>query len=254
MSKNFELMQRIGLEPEAEIKTRTSPRLPVIEPKVPRLRNGDLPKLEQVALDQTLRLVQRVFMVQTPDAPRVVAFAGIEQGSGCSQVCSMAAKVLAKNVAGSVCLVDANLRSPALANSFRIPNRHGLSDALREPESVKTFVGQLGAENLWLLSAGSFPEESFSLLNSSRLKERFAELRAEFDYIVIDAPPLTQFADVTALGQLSDGLVMILEANSTRREAALDVARNLRAAQIRILGAVLDKRTFPIPDSLYRRI
>ncbi len=254
MSKNFELMQRIGLEPEAEIKSRVPPRLPVMEPKVARLRTGNLSRLEQVALDQTLKLVQRVFMLQTPDAPRVVVFAGIEPGSGCSQVCSAAAKILAKNVAGSVCLVDANLRSPKLADSFRIPNHHGLSDALREPQPVKTFVGQLGADNLWLLSAGSLPDESFSLLNSSPLKERFAELRTEFDYVVVDAPPLTHFADAVALGQLSDGLVMILEANATRREAALDVARNLRAAQIRILGAVLNKRTFPIPDSLYRRV
>ena len=47
---------------------------------------------------------------------------------------------------------------------------------------------------------------------------------------------------------------MVLEANSTRREAALRVAEGLRAKQVRVLGAVLNKRTFPIPDSLYHRL
>jgi len=49
-------------------------------------------------------------------------------------------------------------------------------------------------------------------------------------------------------------LVLVLEANSTRKEAALMVMESLHAAQIKVLGAVLNKRTFPIPESLYRRL
>jgi Mrp family chromosome partitioning ATPase len=56
-----------------------------------------------------------------------------------------------------------------------------------------------------------------------------------------------------ALGKLADGFVLVLEANSTRREAAMRVTESLSQAQIRVLGAVLNKRTFPIPESLYRR-
>jgi succinoglycan biosynthesis transport protein ExoP len=56
------------------------------------------------------------------------------------------------------------------------------------------------------------------------------------------------------LGQLTDGLVLVLEANSTRREAALRITENLNAAHVQILGAVLNKRTFPIPGPLYSRL
>ena len=48
--------------------------------------------------------------------------------------------------------------------------------------------------------------------------------------------------------------MLVLEANATRREAAFRVSEHLRASQIRVLGAVLNKRTFPIPESLYRRL
>jgi Mrp family chromosome partitioning ATPase len=91
-------------------------------------------------------------------------------------------------------------------------------------------------------------------LNSDSLKARFEELRTEFDYLLVDAPSLGRYADATALGRLTDGLVLVLEANSTRKETALNVTDNLRAAQIPILGAVLNKRTFPIPESIYRRL
>jgi Mrp family chromosome partitioning ATPase len=53
---------------------------------------------------------------------------------------------------------------------------------------------------------------------------------------------------------LTDGFVLILEANVTRREAALKVSENLRASGIQVLGAVLNKRTFPIPESLYHKL
>jgi len=86
------------------------------------------------------------------------------------------------------------------------------------------------------------------------MKARIAELRKEFDYVLIDAPPLNSYSDGLVLAHLSDGVVMVLEANATRREAALRVAEDLRAKQVRVLGAVLNKRTFPIPDSLYHRV
>jgi succinoglycan biosynthesis transport protein ExoP len=79
-------------------------------------------------------------------------------------------------------------------------------------------------------------------------------LREEFDHVLIDAPPLSQYADAISLGQLTDGLVLVLEANSTRRESAIKVMENVRRSNIQVLGAVLNKRTFPIPESLYHRL
>jgi Mrp family chromosome partitioning ATPase len=86
------------------------------------------------------------------------------------------------------------------------------------------------------------------------MKARFDELRSEFDYLLVDTPSLTRYADATALGRLTDGLVVVLQANSTRKETALRVMEDLRAAQIPVLAAVLNKRTFPIPDSIYHRL
>jgi Mrp family chromosome partitioning ATPase len=118
---------------------------------------------------------------------------------------------------------------------------------------IRSFAKPVSNKNLWLLSCGSLAVDSANLLNSERIKTRFQELRDEFDYVIIDAPPMSRYADAMALGKLADGFVLVLEANSTRREAAMRVTESLSQAQIRVLGAVLNKRTFPIPESLYRR-
>jgi Mrp family chromosome partitioning ATPase len=107
---------------------------------------------------------------------------------------------------------------------------------------------------LWLISAGALSAASTTLLTSERIKSRLAELRSEFTFIIIDAPPLTRYADAIAIGKLADGLVLILEAGATRREAAQLASTNLRSSGIPILGAVLNKRTFPIPEKIYKRL
>jgi len=65
---------------------------------------------------------------------------------------------------------------------------------------------------------------------------------------------LNAFADGMLLARLLDGVVLVLEANSTRREAALQVTESLKTTKIVILGAVLNNRTFPIPEAVYKRL
>jgi len=145
-------------------------------------------------------------------------------------------------------------RSPALPAMFGTTNHHGLADALLQEGPIRSFAKPVCNDGLWLLSSGSMAADSPNLLSSERLKARVLELRKEFDFVIVDAPPLTRYADAIALGQASDGIVLVLEAESTRREAALMAVETLRSSKIRILGAVLNKRTFPIPEKIYSRI
>jgi protein-tyrosine kinase len=252
MSRNFELMQNLSRD-VAETSIPRPRRVIPVEPDGLRRTRARF-DLSQMAREETLRLVQRLFLQQAQKSPRAILFAGIEQGTGCSQVCLLVAEILRSAVTGSICLVDANFRSPSLPRLLGTTNGYGLTNALLQEGPVRSFARPLPIENSWLLSCGSLGPDSINLLNSQRMKARFDELRAQFDYLLIDAPSLCRYADATALGRLTDGLVLVLEANTTRKETALNVMGNLRAAQIQVLGAVLNKRTFPIPESLYRRL
>ena len=248
MSKHFELMQKIEQDEPHFSELRPVPIVPL--PSRKGIRNGRT----RWAHDEALRLVQQVFLLQMKAPPRVVVFASIDHGNGCSQMCTSVAEILSKSARRPVCLVEGNFRSPALPDLFGTTNHLGLTDALHQNGPISLFAKLVNEDNLWLLSSGSLAADSPSLLTADRLSDRVAELRQEFEFVIIDAPPLTQYSDALALGQLSDGLVMVLQADSTRREAASMAAATLRSAKIPILAAVLNKRTFPIPDAIYKRL
>jgi capsular exopolysaccharide synthesis family protein len=252
MSKNFELIQQA----EMNLGSAAAPAKRTYSNGSAATNGGGAVELniDRLTREESQKLVQRVFLAQGADNPRVVVFAGIDHGNGCSQICAQTARILADNVTGSICLLDANLRTPSLPNIFGVTNHHGLTDALVQAESVRNYTKPLTPSNLWLLSCGSMPAGSANMLTSAKMKDRIAELRKEFDYVLVDAPPLNEYSDAIALGQIADGLVLVLEANATRRESALRIAETLRATQIRVLGAVLNKRTFPIPEGLYNRL
>jgi len=254
MSKNFELLQQAGISVESEIAD--FPKRKADFPSIEREAGREQPQAkagpDRLAGEESLKLVQRIFLAQGARRPRTVVFVGIDRGNGCSRICADAARVLANNVSGSVCLVEANLRWPSLPQFFGVTNHWGLTDALLREDPICGFAQQLHPDNLWLLSCGSLDADSPNLLNSARLKPRLEELRTEFDYVLVDVPPINHYSDAISLGQLADGVAIVLEAHSTRRQSALKAVTTLQAAQIPILGAVLNKRTFPIPEMLYR--
>ncbi|MGA7521127.1 MAG: CpsD/CapB family tyrosine-protein kinase [Acidobacteriaceae bacterium] len=250
MSRNFELMQELSVNSWQQRPKRITDTIVADDDAMPAHPTGAvLP-----ASDEVLRLVQRVFL-QTQQCPRVVAFAGVNGGEGCSRICASAAEVLAGTVTGSVCLVDANFRSPALPSLFQTTNHHGLTNSLLSEGPIRSFAKPMSEDKkLWLLSSGALGIDSANLLTSERLKARVGELRGEFEFVLIDTPPMTPYGDAITIGPLTDGLIMIIEAESTRREPALTAADALRTAGIPILAAVLNNRTFPIPESLYSRL
>jgi Mrp family chromosome partitioning ATPase len=162
--------------------------------------------------------------------------------------------VLASQVRGSVCIVDCNLRAPGLHQQFAMDNHFGLSDALLRSDPLHQYVRQLSRKNLWLLSCGSTIENWEEKVASGSLRQRLTELRAQFDYVLMDVASTNTCNDGIVLGSSSDGIVLVLKANSTRRDIARKALQELKAANIPVLGAVLNQRTFPIPDNIYNRL
>ena len=236
MSKNYELMRELERD-RAFFSTRfREPAFPL-----PGDQQSD-PADQNAPSELILLLVERLFLRRTP-APRMVVFAAVDHGSGCSQIAVLAAKTLTGMASAGVCLVEANFHSPALPRILRTTNYSGLSDALRGPGEITAFAKPVWKQGLWLLSSGPVAADSAALLTSGRMALRSAELRKAFEFVIVDAPPLARHPEATALAALSDGVVLILEAGSTRRTAARAAVKNLRASGIAVLAAVLNKQS-----------
>ena len=257
MSRNFELLTQLGrmqevLESQVEQPLTEPASVEAVAPPV----EDDFPctyslEMDGAVRDEISKLVQNLFL--SPEGPRRVVFSGTESGCGCSWMCAHAAELLTSQVRGSVCVVDCNLRAPGLHQQFGVENQPGLSDALLGSGSVREYTQRL-SRNLWLMSSGAQTRNAQDMLGSERMRVRLSELRAAFDYVLIDAAPLNSYNDAIVLGGLSDGVLLVLKAHSSRRETAQKALQELHTSNVRALGAVLNQRTFPIPDSLYKRL
>jgi len=253
MSKNFELLQKLGREQEL-LGSIDGNRRELSGATIPAIAAASPGAVTQPGLEEVHALAQQIFLTSGADTPRMVAFASTEAGSGCSWVCTHLGEVLASRVAGSVCLVDANLRDPGLHQNFGCDNDNGISDALVRLDPIRTFARPLSTPNLWLISAGSRGEEAQALLSSDRMRLRLTELRKEFDYVLIDTAAMSICNDGIGIGCMCDGVVMVLKANASRRETARQAIQDLQSGKAKVLGAVLNQRTFPIPDSIYKKL
>ncbi|HUO33983.1 MAG TPA: CpsD/CapB family tyrosine-protein kinase [Candidatus Acidoferrum sp.] len=246
MSNHFEILHKASQasgnfpSPPSQAEAATQP----LRPQIP------LP-----AQDEVTKLIQRLFILPGEGkAPATVAFCGVSGGDGCTWVCTHAAEFLASQLAGKVCLVDANLRSPSLHRLFEASNLFGFSDFAKSTRPVAEFAQRIPGVNLWLMPSGPVGREPNGALNPARLRARLAELRAEFDQVLIDTPPLSLFNDGILIGQAVEGVVLVIGSDSTRRESARIVKRSLDAATVPVFGAVFNRRTFPIPEKLYRKL
>jgi Mrp family chromosome partitioning ATPase len=79
-------------------------------------------------------------------------------------------------------------------------------------------------------------------------------LKNSVNYILIDAPGTSISSDALTLAQISDAVILVIEANKTRRIAALKAKNMFDVAGVRLLGTILNNRTLPIPESVYRRL
>jgi hypothetical protein len=207
---------------------------------------------ERFATDQLRNLVHQIFPAGTPQARRLVVFSAVDPQTEVRELCLRVGQILAERAGKSVCLLDTHRVVPACEGliggktSDPVLN-HRVSGILRDSS-------RQNSSGVWLVSNEVFWGETSDISSAETLGRRLDRLRKEFDYCVVQAPAAGSCETAGRLGRLSDGVILVLEANSTRRWAAQRAQASLQAAHARLLGTVLSERTFPIPEQLYRRL
>jgi receptor protein-tyrosine kinase len=209
---------------------------------------------------EEIKLVQRLFLTSASDAPRAVLFAGVEDDNGCAHVCLRVSETLARLTHRSVCVVDADVRAPKLHGLVGRARDlvgagvgEGLAASMTSPVATSAFARPLAPDNLWLVSAETATEvDPFE--NVDRMRACLQELGARFEHVVISTSTIDFGAESMALSRFVDGVVLVLKAHVTRREIVRNVLARLEDLHIPLLGVVLNDRTFPIPEAVYKLI
>jgi polysaccharide biosynthesis transport protein len=200
---------------------------------------------------EELRLVQHLFFLSGIKGPRLVVFSGVEPDDGAVPVCARVGEVLASLVRQPVCLIDADTSSPSLHWRYNIENVAGFANS--RPTLWKDRACHIDGRNLWVLPAGT-PLTNRPILFPGNIRDGLKTMREQFGYILIGAPPLSLSAEAVLLGQIADGVVLVVKARSTRRTLALKARKNLDIYDVRVLGAVLNHSTSPVPRILSAKI
>ena len=106
---------------------------------------------------------------------------------------------------------------------------------------LKAAVRPGGMNNLWVLPAGALPPNPPELLGGAANRELLASLRDQFDFLVLDSPPVISLADAQVLSSLADGVVLVVSAGTTPRARVQRAEAMLRHVGANVLGVVLNR-------------
>lgn len=188
---------------------------------------------EKFACDQIRALVRRVFSLEDPHPVRQVVFSAVGPDIDISDLCQRTGQVLAEEKLRDVAFVAREpwLHSPQL----NLPLKHVATQVCRNfwclPGPEYAGVGAIGSVHGYL-----------------------AEIRSDFEYSIVFAPPAGESDRALLAAQSADGIVLVLSAQKTRRASAIRVKNTVEEVGVRLLGTVLIDREFPIPEKLYRRL
>ncbi|AOM81645.1 CpsD/CapB family tyrosine-protein kinase [Salisediminibacterium beveridgei] len=202
-----------------QLITETDPRSPIAE-QFKTLRTN----IQFSSYDHALQT-----MVITSSSP----------GEGKSTVAANLAVVLAQQDK-KVLIIDGDLRKPTVHYTFRIPNKTGLSSVITGQALLDDVIIASQTERVHVLPSGPVPPNPSEMLSSNRMAMLLDEVKVNYDYIVLDTPPVNAVTDAQILGKMCDGVILTLRSGVTETEEALDAKRALEATGAKILGAVLN--------------
>jgi len=170
---------------------------------------------------------------------RMVMVTSAWDGEGKTTVASQLAVSLAR-CGRRTLLVDGDLRNPTLHHLFEMPLEQGLSEVLRGEVDLDNAIRPTPAEGLKLLGAGHCDYASIQALENDNLGQLFDRLRSQYDFVIIDSPPVLAFADPLLMGQYVDGAILSMRLDVSQRPKIEEARDRLKAVGIRLFGGVVN--------------
>jgi len=166
---------------------------------------------------------------------KVVVFTSCMPSEGKSTTCVNMSLTLAK-MGASVLLIDADLRKPTVHSLLKINNKNGLSSIIGGFCSVSDAVNLKVADNLDVIVAGPIPPNPAELLASQNMHDLLKLMQKQYDYILIDTPPVNIVSDSQLMNKMVSGMIFVVKENSTTHTAIQDALQSIKLADGKVLG------------------
>lgn len=231
--------------PNKPRRRRSSRSLALIAPGIPNnhVSTKDLslsPYPFAVILEayRTVRTSLLLSRANTP--PKTLLFASGTPGEGKTVTVLNTAIVLAQ-MGARVLVIDADLRNANCHKLLGTRNRLGLTEILTGQRNLHELIQPTLTQHLFFLSSGSIPPDPAELLGSRKMQEILTALQEQYDYILIDSPPVMPVSDAVLLATMMDGVILVINSQKTPRYIVKETRARLDYARAKILGVVLNK-------------
>jgi len=151
-----------------------------------------------------------------------------------------------------ILLVDADLRRGRISKYLGVNSEAGLADLIANGTNIDQALLNIGIDNLTILPAGKIPNNPAELLGSAKMKNLIDILKAKYDYIVFDTPPIVPVTDAGLVGAQTDGVVLVIQAERTQKGIVQHTEGLLAQAQAKLIGYILTNIQYHIPGYIYR--
>lgn len=159
-------------------------------------------------------------------------------GEGKSTVSTNLAFVLAQG-GKKVIVVDADLRKPTIHKKFRLDNTEGLTDLLIGKRNIKQ-VSKSMDQNINVITSGKKTPNPAEMVSSKAMEELMEFLKEEYDYVIIDTPPVRTISDGVILSAKADGVILVVRAGKTKSADIVKGYKELEKVKANIVGSVLN--------------
>ncbi|MBQ2693862.1 MAG: CpsD/CapB family tyrosine-protein kinase [Clostridia bacterium] len=140
----------------------------------------------------------------------------------------------------SVVVVDCDLRKPSLNRYLKLGrNFKGVTDILTGNATVEDALIQFEDLGIHVLTAGAVPPNPSEMLSAEPMQKLINDLKAAFDYVILDTPPVSVVTDAAILGRYADGALLCVRSDFAPKETVQLAKERLTAVGVRILGVVL---------------
>jgi len=189
-----------------------------------------------------------------PQKIKTLAVVASTHAEGTTTVAAQLAISLAADPKLPILLVDANFRKPDLHSRFQVSQDGGLSNLLLGEGDFAALLKPTPVKNLFLMTSGKGVSDPAEFIKATDLEEKLIRPAANFNCILIDCPPINTCPEATLLASHSDAAVLVVHAGETRREVVLEARQRMAQAKVNLLGVVLNKRKYYIPNFVYGKL
>lgn len=213
--------------------------------------SGDIPD----AVWREFGIMRNLVESQLPSQQfRSILLASSTPGEGVSTVTANFAKALSDDPSLNILVVDAHPERPAQHEMFGLENRAGFVEFARGDAKLEDVIKATTRRNLFVITSGIAAGGMFQLSGTERVATFVKGLQPKFHYLLIDAPPVLSYPESAVLGSRVDGVLLVVQALSTRREAAARARDTLVKSGSNVIGVVLNRYKYSIPEFIYKRI